>query len=316
VALFEIAFLGTSASAPSIQRGLPSQMVLHREYRFLIDCGEGTQRQILQSGLGFKRLDKILITHSHLDHILGLAGLLSTFMRWEAMDTLEIWAGAPAIARIRDLLYGVVLRGAAPPVKLELKTIEPGTLMEDGAFRLSAFPVTHRGGGTFGFLFEEKSRRPFLVEKADALGVPIGPVRKRLVAGEAVTLADGSTVHPEDVLGPLAAGTRLVFVGDCGRTDNILEVCRGADALVIEATYMEVEAEMAREFSHLTAAQAAQLARQAGVRQLLLTHISRRYRDRDILDEARKIFPRTEIARDFDHYTVTRAKETASEDAE
>jgi ribonuclease Z len=311
--LFEIAFLGTSASAPSIQRGLPSQMVLHREYRFLIDCGEGTQRQILQSGLGFKRLDKILITHSHLDHILGLAGLLSTFMRWEAMDTLEIWAGAPAIARIRDLLYNVVLRGAAPPVKLELNTIEAGTLMEDDAFRLSAFPVTHRGGGTFGFLFEEKSRRPFLVEKADSLGLPIGPVRKRLVAGEAVTLPDGVIVQPDDVLGPLAPGTRLVFVGDCGRTDNILEVCRGADALVIEATYMEVEADMAREFSHLTAAQAAQLAREAGVRQLLLTHISRRYRDRDILEEARKIFPPTDIARDFDHYTISRAKDPAPE---
>lgn len=283
-------------------------MVLHREYRFLIDCGEGTQRQILQSGLGFKRLDKILITHSHLDHILGLAGLLSTFMRWEAMETLEIWAGGPAIARIRDLLYGVVLRGASPPVKIELNTIESGTLMEDDMFRLSAFPVTHRGGGTFGFLFEEKSRRPFLAELADARGVPHGPVRKRLVAGETITLPDGTVVRPDEVLGPLAPGTRLAFVGDCGRTDNIVDVCRGADALVIEATYMEVEAEMAKEFSHLTAAQAARLARQADVRHLFLTHISRRYRDREVLEEARKIFPQTDLARDFDRYTVSRIK--------
>ncbi len=186
--MFDIVFLGTSASAPSIQRGLPSQMVLHREYRFLIDCGEGTQRQILQSGLGFKRLDKILITHSHLDHILGLAGLLSTFMRWEAIEKLEIWAGTPAANRIRDLLYGVVLRGASPPIPLEINIIEPGTLMEDDAFRLSAFPVTHRGGGTFGFLFEEKARRPFLTEQADALGVPAGPLRAGLVAGKACTL--------------------------------------------------------------------------------------------------------------------------------
>jgi ribonuclease Z len=304
--LFEIVFLGTSASAPSIQRGLPSQMVMHREYRFLIDCGEGTQRQILQSGLGFKRLDKILITHSHLDHILGLAGLLSTFMRWEAMDTLEIWAGAPAIARIRDLLYGVVLRGASPPVKIELNTIEAGALMEDDMFRLSAFPVTHRGGGTFGFLFEEKPRRPFLAERADALGVPIGPVRKQLVAGETVSLPDGRAVRPDDVLGPWEPGTKLVFVGDCGRTDNILDVCRDADALVTEATYLEMEAAMAKEFSHLTAAQAAMLARGANVRRLLLTHISRRYRDREVLEEARKIFPQTDLARDFDRHTVAR----------
>jgi ribonuclease Z len=306
--LFDIVFLGTSASAPSIQRGLPSQMVMHREYRFLIDCGEGTQRQILQSGLGFKRLDKILITHSHLDHILGLAGLLSTFMRWEAIEKLEIWAGPPAVNRIKDLLYGVVLRGASPPIPLEINTIEPGMLMEDETFRLSAFPVTHRGGGTYGFLFEEKPRRPFLTEKADALGVPAGPMRARLVAGKACTLPDGVTVQPDDVLGPLTPGTRLAFVGDCGRTDNLVEPCRNADGLVMEATYLEREADLAREFSHLTARQAATLARDVQARQLILTHLSRRYRDREILEEAREVFPEAMVAKDFDRYSVAREK--------
>jgi ribonuclease Z len=306
--LFDIVFLGTSASAPSIQRGLPSQMVLHKEYRFLVDCGEGTQRQILQSGLGFKRLDKILITHAHLDHILGLAGLLSTFMRWEAIDHLEIWAGAPAVARIRDLLYGVVLRGVAPPVRLEINTIEPGVLMEDDTFSLSAFPVVHRGGGTFGFLFEEKPRRPFLAEKADELGVPVGPMRKELVSGRVCKLPDGSIVRPDEVLGPLTSGTRLAFVGDCARTDNLLDACRDADGLVIEATYLDVEAELAREYSHLTARMAAGLAREAGVRQLFLTHLSRRYRDREILAEACEVFPQTVVAKDFDRYSITRQK--------
>jgi ribonuclease Z len=306
--LFDIVFLGTSASAPSIQRGLPSQMVLHKEYRFLIDCGEGTQRQILQSGLGFKRLDKILITHSHLDHILGLAGLLSTFMRWEAIEKLEIWAGAPAAARIRDLLHGVVLRGANPPVKLEINTIEAGCLMEDDTFRLTAFPVTHRGGGTFGFLFEEKPRRPFLADEADRLGVPAGPLRAQLVAGRTCTLPGGAVVRPDDVLGPLAPGTRLAFVGDCGRTDNILEPCRNADGLVIEATYLEVEVDLAREFSHLTARQAASLAREAQVGRLFLTHLSRRYRDREVLDEAREVFPDTTVVKDFDRFSIARKK--------
>jgi ribonuclease Z len=306
--LFDLVFLGTSASAPSIQRGLPSQMVLHKEYRFLVDCGEGTQRQILQSGLGFKRLDKILITHSHLDHILGLAGLLSTFMRWEAIEKLEIWAGAPAVARIKDLLFGVVLRGVTPPVRLELNTIEAGVLMEDETFQLTAFPVVHRGGGTFGFRFEEKPRRPFLAEKADALGVPMGPERKELVAGRNCKLPDGRVVSPEEVLGPITPGTRLVLVGDCARTDNLVEHCRQADGLVTEATYLEVEADLAREFSHITAHQAASLARDAGIRQLFLTHLSRRYRDREILEEAREVFPRTTVAKDFDRFSIAREK--------
>ncbi len=103
--MFEIVFLGTSASAPSIRRGLPSAMVLHNEHRFMIDCGEGTQRQLLQSGLGFKRLDKILLTHGHLDHILGLAGLLSTLMRWETLEQFTIYGGRSALDRVEDLIY-------------------------------------------------------------------------------------------------------------------------------------------------------------------------------------------------------------------
>ncbi len=306
--MFELTFLGTSAAAPSVHRGLTAQVVSYRDYRFLIDCGEGTQRQILRSGIGFRRLNRILITHGHLDHILGLGGLLSTFSRWETLEHMEIWAGAWALERIQDLIFGVVLRGARPPLKIDLIPIEAGILLEDDNFRLSAFPVSHRGPDCFGYLFEETPRRPFLPERAEALGIPPGPWRKELVSGTPVTLPDGRSIDPEEVLGPARRGTRLVHVGDCGRVDNLLEVCHQVDALVIEATYLEYEKEMAKKFGHLTAAQAASLAKSAGVGHLYLTHISRRYREKDIADEASAVFPNVDVARDFDTYTVRRGQ--------
>ena len=164
--LFEILFLGTSASAPSAKRGLSGQIVSHNEYRFLIDCGEGTQRQILQSGIGFKRLTRILLTHGHLDHILGLGGLLSTFLRWEAIEELEIFGGRSTLDRVQTLLYDVVLRGNKPPMPLKLTEIKPGILFDEDDFTVTAFPVTHRGPDCLGYVFEEKARRPFLSQRA------------------------------------------------------------------------------------------------------------------------------------------------------
>ncbi|NIM92826.1 MAG: ribonuclease Z [Anaerolineales bacterium] len=310
--MFEIVFLGTSASAPSIHRGLSAQMVSYREHRFLIDCGEGTQRQILRSGIGFRRLNRILITHGHLDHILGLAGLLSTFARWETVEHMEIRAGSWALERIRDLLFGVVLRGAKSPLTIDLIPIEPGLLYEENGFRVSAFPVIHRGPGCFGFLFEEPSRRPFIPEKATALGVPEGPIRGELVAGREVELEDGRVVKPDEVLGPMRRGTRLVHVGDCSNTDNLIDICQDADGLVIEATYLAIEADLARQFGHLTAREAAELARDAQVSRLFLTHISRRYRQRQILEEAQGIFPEVSVVRDFDTFQIRRKDQEAN----
>lgn len=304
--MFEILFLGTSASAPSAKRGLSAQIVKHDEYRFLVDCGEGTQRQILQSGIGFKNLTRILLTHGHLDHILGLGGLLSTFLRWEAVEQLDIFGGRSTLDRVHDLLYGVVLRGNQPPMPLRMNEIKPGTFFETDDFTITAFPVTHRGPDCLGYVFEGKARRPFLNEKANELGVPFGPERRDLVAGKEITLSDGKRIQPDDVLGPLQKGVKLVIVGDAGKTENLVEVCRDADALVIESTYLDEETEMASQFSHLTARQGAELAIKAGVKKLILTHISRRYREKDVIKEAQSIFPNTSVARDFDTFQIKR----------
>jgi ribonuclease Z len=306
--MFEIVFLGTSASAPSIHRGLAAQAVLAGEYRYLVDCGEGTQRQILRSGIGFKRLNRILLTHSHLDHILGLGGLLSTFARWESIEEIAIWGGKPTLDRVSALLYGVVLDFERLPVAIHMNLIEPGILQETKDFTVSAFPVTHRGAGNFGFTFQEKSRRPFLVEKAEELGVPAGPERSKLVNGESVTLADGRTITPDMVLGEVIRGVKFVYIGDTGRTDNLREAVAEADTLVIESTFLDADSDVARDFGHITAKQAATLALETGVKNLILTHVSRRYRERDIISEARSVFPNAYVARDLEHYAIRRDK--------
>jgi ribonuclease Z len=305
--MFELCFLGTSASAPSMERNMTSTMLIHDGQRFLLDCAEGTQRQILTSGLGFKELRRIFLTHGHLDHILGLGGIVSTFGRWEAIDKIEIYGGRWAIDRVRDLMK-VVLRGKEVEIEIEFIELKPGLVLTEKNLEVYAFPVIHRGSGCFGFVFQEKTKRPFLVEQAEKLGVPVGPERKQLVAGEAITLADGRIIHPDDVLGEPVPGTKLVYVGDIARTNEVVEPARNADALVMEATYAMDEVETARKFGHITAAESAACARDANVKQLYLTHISRRYAGAVIEAEARAIFPNTIVANDLDRVIVKREK--------
>jgi ribonuclease Z len=187
---------------------------------------------------------------------------------------------------------------------LRLTEIKPGIIFEEDDFTVTAFPVTHRGPDCLGYVFEEKARRPFFSRKADELGVPFGPERKTLVEGNQIVLPDGRRITPDDVLGPPEKGSKLVVVGDAGRTDNLVEVCRDADGLVIESTYLDEEADMARQFSHLTARMGAELAIKAGVKKLILTHISRRYREKDVIAEAQSLFQNTVVARDFDTYQI------------
>ena len=303
--MFDLIFLGTAASAPSVWRNLPSTLVFHEDRRFIVDVGEGTQRQLLRSGAGFKRLNTVLLTHGHLDHILGLGGLISTFARWEAIDVFDIYGGRGTLDRVRDLMK-VVLRGGEVRVKINLIELEPGVIIRDKGLTVSAFPVNHRGGSSFGFVFAEPSRRPFLVEQAEALGVPAGPERRELVAGRPITLANGVTVYPDQVLGPALPGVKVVYIGDVSRSEGLVEAAQGADALVMEATYSAQDGELAREFGHITAAHSAEIARAAGVRFLYLNHIPRRYHGHELQAEAHAVFPASLVVDDLDHFRVTR----------
>lgn len=306
--MFEIRFLGTSASAPSAQRGLCSALVMFESERFLIDCGEGTQRQILRSGLGFRRLNKVLLTHRHLDHILGLGGLASTFGRWGSMESMQIMGSPDTLLRVRDLMRVVFHRRWEPNDKIDLIPIQAGPVFETSKVLVEAFEVQHRGTPCFGFLFQEKARRRFLVEKAEALGVPFGAERKQLVAGHSVTLASNRTIHPDDVLGEPIAGAKLCFVSDVARTDNLLPVVADADLLVIEGTYLHRDRDMAADFGHLTVEAAARLAQEARVRHLVIHHVGRRYTLREVLQESRAVFPDTIVAADLDHFTIKKGQ--------
>lgn len=302
--MFELTFLGTAASAPLPKRGLSSAVVAHDEYRFMVDCGEGTQRQLLSSGLGFRRLEHILITHPHLDHVLGLGGMLSTLGQWEMTESLSVYGGKSTLDKVEDLIYRVVFRGGRPPMNIHMVELKPGVILKGDDFDVLAFPVRHRGPDCFGFIFQEHSRRPFLNDKATQLGVPNGPERRDLVRGQSITLTDGRVIQPEDVLGELKQGAKLVMTGDVGETKSILPAVRNATALVTESTYSVVDGDLARENGHLTAKQAGELAREGNVQQLILNHISGRHRESDLLDEARTVFPNTVVARDFDTFKI------------
>jgi ribonuclease Z len=301
--MFELCFLGTAAAVPSVERGLPALLVTRGPSRFLIDCGEGTQRQLMRAELGFRGLQQILLTHAHLDHVLGLAGLLATLALYRVGDTVEIIGSSETVGFVRCYLAETI--GPEAEGSYRLRAIAAGRVLPLPGGRLDAFPVAHRGTESLGYLFQDDTRYPMLPERLDALGVPAGPERAALAAGCPVVLANGRRIAPEMVHGPSVAGAKLAIVGDAEETTTLVEPVRNADALVIEATFLERDAALARARGHLTAAAAGQLARDAAVGQLLLTHISGRYKPEEILVEAGRFFPNVRIVADFDRITVT-----------
>lgn len=301
--MFELIFLGTSASVPSPERNQQSYLVVAGGRRFLIDCGEGTQRQLLRSGVGLRRPDRVLLTHGHLDHMLGLPGLLSTLGLQDKPETLVVNGGAETLGLVAGVFAALWGEGRAP-VPLELTALSPGRVAAWDDLLLDCFPVAHSGTDSFGYVLTIPPRRHLLPERLAALNVPDGPVRKSIAAGEPVVLEDGRTIDPETVLGPPQPGTKLAIVGDAETTDGLADSIRGADALVIEATFLARDAETARRYGHLSATESATLAKEAGVGRLILSHISGRYPAEEILAEAQSIFPATVVAGDFDRFRI------------
>jgi ribonuclease Z len=292
----DVIFLGTAGSAPTARRSPSALLVRRGGERLLFDCGEGAQRQLLQSSVGLVDLHEIFLTHYHADHYLGLPGMLKTFALRGREAPLTVY-GPPGLRDLFDVFKRIVGKLCYP---LDLVELRAGDALERDGYKLLVFPVSH-GLSACGYALAEGPRPGrFDVETADALGVPPGRERGALQRGEAVTLVDGRTISPDQVLGPARAGRTLVYPGDTAPSDVVRAMAERADLLIHEATFAGDEAVRALETLHSTALQAAELARDAGVAMLALTHISARYFGPEIAREAREVFPNTVVPKDFD----------------
>jgi ribonuclease Z len=292
----DVVFLGTSGSMPTAKRALSATLLRRGGDRLLVDCSEGTQRQLLRSDVGLVELAEIFLTHYHADHYLGLPGMLKTFALRGREVPLTLYGprGLDELSRTLRRIFG---RLTYPVDTVEL---EPGAVLARDGYRIEAFAVDH-GVPAVGYaLVEDVRPGRFDVDVATSLGVPDGPERGLLQRGEPVILADGRSVSPDDVLGPPRAGRKVVLSGDTAPAASVVAAAEGADLLVHEATFLADERARARETSHSTAGEAALVAREADVKLLALTHVSTRYFGHQVVDEATQVFPATVVPRDFD----------------
>ncbi|MBA3659949.1 MAG: ribonuclease Z [Gemmatimonadales bacterium] len=294
--MLSVTFLGTGAATPTVDRNVAS-LAVHREGEMLLfDCGEGTQRQMMRYGVGFS-FAEIFFTHYHADHLLGVIGLLRTLGLQDRTAPMTLYGPRGAQRILGNAIVFGIERNKFPVEVIEVK---PGDRLARAEYDIVVFATEHRAD-TVGYALVEHTRLGrFNPERARELGVPEGPFWGRLHKGETVMLEDGRTVSPADLVGAPRTGRTLVYSGDTRPCATLLEAARGADLLVHEATFGSEESERAQETGHSTAAEAGRVAKEAGVRRLVLTHISPRYtRDApELVAEARAVFPETTIARD------------------
>ncbi|WP_380681425.1 ribonuclease Z [Salinigranum sp. GCM10025319] len=269
-----VTFLGTSAAMPTAERG-PSAVICNREgERYLFDCGEGTQRQMMRFNTGFA-VSYLFVTHLHGDHVLGIPGLLQSWDFNDRDEPLAIHAPPGSRRHLDSLLHA---GGHQPGFPIRINEVSPGNVALDGDnFEVRAFETQHRTRSVGWALVEDDRRGRFDRERAEELGVPVGPKFGKLHDGESVELDDGRVIRPEQVVGEPRPGRKLVYTGDTRPTRTTEEIAREADLLIHEATFASDETDRARSTGHTTAREAGELAGRAGVERLALTHISSRY---------------------------------------
>jgi len=301
--MLTLTFLGTGAACPTLDRNV-SSLALQREGETLIfDCGEGTQRQMMKYGTSFGFRD-IFFTHYHSDHLLGLTGLLRTLGLLNVIgeadrsDGLTLY-GPKGAAKILGAALTFGIERTRFPV--EIVELKPGDRLKRHDYHLDVFPTEHRGTESVGYALVERQRLGrFDPDRAHALGIPEGPLWGMLHKGKTVELPDGRKIVPGELVGPARPGRTVVISGDTRPCAALRDAARGADLLVHEATFGQEEVARAKETGHTTAGEAAQLAAEAGVRRLVLTHISPRYSREapELVAEAKAVFPETIVARD------------------
>jgi ribonuclease Z len=300
----QIFFLGTSGSVPTVERGSPCIALRNDGELIFLDCGEGTQRQLAFTNLRYGRLSKILITHLHGDHVLGLGGLLQTLSLSGRSRALHVF-GPPGIAGFLEALRETLhFMSSFEIIVSEIQNV--GRVFETDQYVIEVCKADHESVFSIAYSLEEKQRPgEFFPEKARKLGVPEGPLWRKLQYGELVRLVDGTVVKPEMVVGPKRQGRKVVYTGDTKPSKDIVTMSFNADVLIHDSTYDDSLLDKAVEYGHSTASQAAGVAKEAKVKLLVLTHISNRYRnDETLLEQARSIFKNTIAARDFMNITV------------
>ena len=294
--MLSVTFLGTGAAMPTVDRNVAGLALQREGETILFDCGEGSQRQMMRYGVGFS-FTEIFFSHYHADHILGVTGLLRTMGLQDRSAPVTLY-GPRGAQRILGTAIALGIERNKFPI--EIVELRPGERLVRPEYDIVVFETDHRAD-TVGYALAEHARLGrFHPERAQALGIPEGPLWGRLHKGEAVVLEDGRRIEPSELVGEPRQGRTVVYSGDTRPNLALVQAARQADLLIHEATFGGDESERARETGHSTAAEAAQVALDAGVHRLVLTHISPRYgRDApELLAEAKAIFPETIIARD------------------
>jgi len=294
----EVVFLGTAASIPTVERALPSVVVKRENEILMFDCGEGVQRQMIKARVGFHKKMKVFVSHMHGDHVLGLPGLLQTMSLLDRAQKLEIYGPIGIKAFIKGIQQTVQFVLTFPVEIQEIK--EEDIICREKEYQVRVARTAHVIPSLAYALIEKPRPGRFDPEKAKALGVPVGPLWSKLQHGEKVRTEAGEIIKPGQVVGPLRGGRKIVYSGDTRPTSNLVRLAEKADLLIHEATFEDDLLEKAQEDGHSTPTQAAKTAKKAKVKRLILTHVSSRYRSAlSLLQQARRVFPNTNVAEDF-----------------